>query len=235
MDREQQDLVNIRLGMGEQVIRHHQSPQVAYGIPLGQAAIWGCLVAVCTTILTFIFAPSLWWQTFFVVLTFTTLIVWAVGYFRWVSFAERMYRLEDFLGLDLNRDNYVGEPEEPASVDIWLHSPDRRRSMLNVLPASPQQLKQLARGLLKDNRQFTEAVWTGAGKTFSQLGFRALRFKMEEFGYAYRINPDDEHSAWELTDLGEQVLETWLSPDITPSAMARAFAKEIPPLPRYRP
>lgn len=231
-DREKQDLVQIRLGMGEQVIRHHQSPQVAYGIPLGQAAIWGVLLAVFATVLSIIFLPSFWWQIFAITFTACMLVVWAVGYFRWVSWGKRVYHIEEFLGLDLNRDSYIGEPE-PAKVDVWLHSPDKKQSTLHTLPASLTQLRQLAYGLLKEHRPFTEREWTGSGKLFSQDGFRDLRLKMEEYGYAFRLNPDDEHSAWELTDVGEQVMETWLEANISARLVAQAFASETSALP-YR-
>jgi hypothetical protein len=84
-------------------------------------------------------------------------------------------------------------------------------------PCTIDQLQDLARGLIDQDRAFSEREWTGAGRPFSIGGFRDLRREFISRGLVCLASGLDQRQGYILTLEGRRVLGGVLS--------------ELPPLP----
>jgi hypothetical protein len=105
---------------------------------------------------------------------------WSALLWRWLDLTKPLERV---IGLDLDNDGYIGDPEElpPPNVRIELVSPDKRQTVISHLPCTQAQLVTLSTGLLA-GQPFSESEWTGAGRPFSRREFRDLREEMLKRG-----------------------------------------------------
>lgn len=125
----------------------------------------------------------------------------------------RLTAMERWTGIDLNRDGVIGEPAPAPEVHVRLsqikengHYQESRFS----LPARYDQLRALARGVLRENRPFTHRAWSGPGAPFSDGEFRALRAEMLKRGLIAPASGRDARQGFVLTAVGRRVLERFL-------------------------
>lgn len=79
------------------------------------------------------------------------------------------------------------------------------------LPATEDQLRELAAGLFEQGRSFSEREWTGAGRPFSVSEFRALRAELIRRELMALKNEKDTRQGYAPTEDGKAVLEQFLS------------------------
>ena len=183
------------------VIHHTTSPIVeGVVVPGLQAAITGVLTGLAAL------AVSAWlklpyWGIGATAFTLAALAAWLSYRGRWAWVLERM------LGVDINRDGLIGQPEpepEPAqSLRIELVQDEGRRGEFIDLPY-PEKLPLLAGGLL-EGRQFSLTAWTGKGQLFSRSEFETLRAELLKRGLATWNNPAAPAQGITLTGAGRAI------------------------------
>lgn len=121
-----------------------------------------------------------------------------------------LQRIEPLLGKDLDGDGRVG-PAKLVQARI-VHETDGQftgRKTIN-LPASPEQIKRLAHGVIDLKMTLAERNWTGKGRPFSLNEFRKLRYVMVSRGLATGSDKGT-NQGFSLTDDGMIVLEEVLN------------------------
>ena len=127
---------------------------------------------------------------------------WAINLRAWTM------RLEKLLNVDLNFDGYKGPPPPPAPIPRvkielgQIHEGSRQLDIID-LPATPDQLRTLAQGVLA-GRTFAEDVW--APGLFSKPAFSKLRDEMVSRGLARWKNPNAHAQGVEPTAAGKAIL-----------------------------
>jgi hypothetical protein len=119
-----------------------------------------------------------------------------------------LWAAEAALGVDLDHDDTVGEPEprEILRVELLEHTGNNRHRLAFInLPGTPEQLGALAGGLL-NGKGTSESEWAGARHPFSRSEFGAIRAELLKRGLAAWINPDHHAQGWELTAAGRAVM-----------------------------
>lgn len=173
-------------------------------VPFLQAIITGALAGIAggvvCAVIGFDFSP---WAAGFSTWAVVTLGAWLSFRGRWQMVIERA------LGVDLNHDGVIGEPEptpapEPESIRVELLQEGGRRGDFIDLPHA-DRLPALASGLL-EGRQFSQTVWTGAGRLYSRAEFEAVRGEMLRRGLCRWKNPQAPAQGVELTPAGRAVL-----------------------------
>ncbi len=173
-------------------------------IPLLQSVITGILAGIAAGVLVGVLRVGFSaWAAGFSTWALVTLGAWLSFRGRWQVVIERA------LGVDLNHDGVIGEPElppqpEPQSLRVELLQEGGRRGDWIDLPF-PDKLPALAAGLL-EGRQFTQTVWTGGGRLYSRAEFEAVRGEMLRRGLARWKNPQAPAQGAELTPAGRAVL-----------------------------
>lgn len=183
-------------------------------LPLIQSAIWGLAAGLLALIAILSLGIPMWpddllWPAWAAIVGFA--LAWRNYQRHWF----RLSSLERLTGVDLNGDGKVGSEvrSEPQVVSVQINEVDKdghfhvRRQF--DLPASREQMEQLAYGLLRMNRPFTFREWTGKGKPFSDNEFETLRSEMIKRGLVAN-NGADARRGLTLTEAGRAVLEKLL-------------------------
>jgi hypothetical protein len=119
-----------------------------------------------------------------------------------------LWAAEAALGVDLDDDQVVGEPEPQDVLRVELldrNGGNRHRLRYIDLPGTPEQLATLARGLL-NGKGTGQAQWTGAVGPFTRSEYEAIRAAMIERGLAAWTNPDHHNQGWDLTAAGRAIM-----------------------------
>lgn len=170
------------------------------------------LQALITAILSGIVAGAVaaWLHLPYWGIGFTAAAVAALA--SWLSYRARWaYVLESLLGVDLNRDGFIGAaPQQPVqalpeSVRVELIQDEGRRGDFIDLPY-PEKLPQLAAGLTA-GRSFNQTAWVGSHGIFSRSEFDEVRDTMIERGLAAWKNPEAKAQGVTLTAAGRAVMK----------------------------
>ena len=111
-----------------------------------------------------------------------------------------LWEIERISGVDLDRDGEIGEPW----LRIEVAGEGNRLAYLD-LPAEPEQLIALARGIL-NGVPLAESSWCGRGRPFSKAQFRVLRDELIARGLATWVNPRSRAQGVELTAAGRALM-----------------------------
>jgi len=135
--------------------------------------------------------------------------VWALTVGKWYSlfWASEVTRPVDQVDDQVTR----------SVVSVELHN--QGRWAFADLPATADQVSQLARGLLA-GRSFSEGEWCGQGQPFTRPEYRALRSELVERGLVVWRSPGHPQQGTQLTLAGRQVFRR-LSEELP---MSRAHA-----------
>ena len=144
---------------------------------------------------------------------------WLILLGRWLGAVGRVERL---LGIDLNNDGYIGDPEpyEPEPVRIELIQDSGRRCQFVDLPVSENQLIQLATGI-QSGASFSEGQFTGSGAPFSRSEFRSLRDIFLRRDWLAWRNERSKNQGLEFTRAGSAVMRYYASLANTPQLIER--------------
>lgn len=148
------------------------------------------------------------------------LLVWASGILAWRRSA---YAPAEPLFLP------APQPvQQVQSVRVEL-AENRSKLSLIDLPATPEQLAALGRGLL-DGLPLSEAQWTGGGGLFTRSEFAALRGELIRRGLARWNSPETPARGAALTPAGRAVMRQFAmltdSPPPLPERVKRRTARE---------
>lgn len=178
---------------------HTQTAAVV--VPLMQSAVTGVIVFIIALVVSLKFRSQdlLSVPLLLAVLSFGGTWLWLQK--RWLTLTN----LERITGLDLNRDELVGD--EPVSKRVTviriekIGEDNHYQSRDFTLPASEEQLIELAKGLAF-GRPFGEREWSGAGKPFSSQEFRSLKTAMLKYLLIERVSDKDPRQGFRLTEEG---------------------------------
>lgn len=183
---------------------HHTTNPIVEGVvvPGLQAAITGTLTGVAAgAISAWLQLPA--WGVAGTATAVASLAAWLSYRGRWAWVLERL------LGVDLDRDGFIGKPDpepEPAHslrIDLTqIEDGGRTREFIDL--PSPEKLPLLASGLL-NGRQFSLTTWTGKGQLFSRAEFETLRAELLRRGLAMWNNPDAPAQGITLTGPGRAI------------------------------
>lgn len=153
-------------------------------------------------------------------------LAWATMLWRLLRHWINLTTIENFIGVDLNRDGVIGDDDQPEAeeeapqvIRVQLVKDNGHVSDMIDLPASRDQLSALANGL-HNGLPFSEKFWTGKGKPFSTNQFRNLRDVMMKRELAEYVNDEDPRAGIRLTEAGAAVLETFRPHSPTPESEA---------------
>ena len=125
---------------------------------------------------------------------------------------DRYYRLRDIDDLyDLRRNLPDPPARDVVRVEVSQAEGVTHRTQIADLDAKPDQLKQLAVGLLS-GQPFSESRWTGAGQPFSRGQFARLRAVFVSRGWANWRNPEAPAQGLTVTGPGWDVLKSLAGP-----------------------
>ena len=93
---------------------------------------------------------------------------------------------------------------ERAGVSVEVVQPDQGRMQFLDLPGGPDELAELARGVLS-GRTLSESEWSGGGRPYSKSEFRELRSQLIERGLASWRNERAPSQGVRLTRVGQHV------------------------------
>lgn len=122
-------------------------------------------------------------------------------------------RLLYALGLSLK----VRAANTNLSVTINQPASFKKRNLFNI-PATPDQLTQLAQGLISEGAPFSRPEWTTRRGVFSDSGFRTLKEYMLREKLIEPVNIENLNEGYRLTDGpegGRVIIESFL-PSPTP-------------------
>jgi hypothetical protein len=108
--------------------------------------------------------------------------------------------LENLLKINLDNNPVIGDPEEQPIL-VKITSEDGRQGTFARLPATHDQLYELAHGLL-NGIPFTVQDWTGKNRPFSKSEFNRLKNEMIKRKLLEWVNPKFHRSGMQLTRAG---------------------------------
>lgn len=193
------------------VVTHHTANNLTDGVivPGLQALITAVLTGFAAGALAaWVGAP--YWGVGFTAAALAALASWLSYRARWAFVMERI------LGVDLNQDGVIGQPEpeppparaEPVRIEI-IQEGGRAGDFIE-LPARPEQLRMLADGL-QGGRAFSQSVWTGNSGIFTRSEFEALRAELLRRGLAKWRKEGAPGQGIELTPPGRAVMRRFAS------------------------
>jgi len=94
--------------------------------------------------------------------------------------------------------------QDAPVVQVEVSEPEQGRWRFLDLPGGPEELEQLARGLML-GRSLAEAEWVGAGRPYTRSQFRELRGQLLERGLLVWRNPSAPSQGVELNAAGRAV------------------------------
>lgn len=111
----------------------------------------------------------------------------------------------------------AAQVDERRSVRVELHRPldGGHQTQLADLPASYDQLKELAVGVLR-GAPLSEVTWSGPGRPFTRAEFGALRAEFLRRGWCDWRRADSPGQGVQLTPQGKAVVRSFASETVTP-------------------
>lgn len=185
------------------VRQYYYSPLVGVVIPLMQSFITAVLVAIVvgTVLVLLDYSP---WKWAFVAWAIVWALSWIFGVTRWDRLVKR---IETALSIDLNLDGLIGSaPADKPGIRLVVSMDNNRRTQLVDLPVDEEKLVLLAQGLLRKT-PFTERIWSGTGRPFTQSEFDEIRSEFLSRGWGRWVNDDHPQQGVVLTPLGEAVMQ----------------------------
>ena len=179
-------------------------------VPILQALTTGALSGLALGGVLWLAGVESAWRWSVALIPVVWLAVWLLSLSHWRA------SLEKLLQRDLNGDGVIGEQpvriiKQPSpEVRVILERDNGRETDFIDLPAQPEQLRQLADGLLS-GRQFALSAWSGAGAPFSRSEFERLRDEMIRRGLARWRNERAQAQGLEVTAPGRAVLRRFAS------------------------
>jgi hypothetical protein len=173
-------------------------------LPLLQSLISGTLTALLT------FSVALWqeWPR----AEYIAFAAGAAGACAWWWWNILTWRHVAFpeLAQPVFYDEPVQAQPVTSRVKVELHQDENRHVQIADIDASPDQLRQLAEGLLQ-GQTFSEGAWTGAGRPFSKAEFHQLRTALVKRGWVTMRNPNAPAQGFCLTRPGAAVMRSFAS------------------------
>jgi len=191
----------------------YQSMTVGVWLPVVQALVTGIILGVAAFVLAILAGSGAlialrWMGGVFVI---STCIIWLSRYIHWtkaVQFMELMFHR------DLDHDTYIGAPV--PVIDVLLHHHDasgnRTDTSRRSYSASQEQMQDLSIGILRFNKPFSEKVWSGRGRSFSQNGLKRLREELTKDGLVASAGKGP-NASYEFTQDGLDMLAAFLPED----------------------
>ena len=195
-------------------------------VPILQALATGILSGLALAGVLWLAGVESAWRWSLALIPVVWLVMWLASLSHWRASLERL------LNRDLNNDGVIGEQpvriiEQPSpEVRVILERDNGRETDFIDLPAQPEQLRQLADGLLS-GRQFALSAWSGTGAPFSRSEFERLRDELIKRGLARWRNANAQAQGAELTLPGRAVLRRFASDasSLSPALQARGARK----------
>lgn len=182
---------------------------------VGISGITGLLGGVLAFFIALAFElPKSWWYLF-IGGTFSTLIMW--GLILFVFFFKLIFpQLKFMIGVDLNHNGIPDKYEQAVSV-LQMNYVDQDGNYTGKMqkfeiPASPEQLRELAIGTFNLKRPFALREWAGSGKPFSDLQFRKLQdtFANDHYKFIILKNDASPNQGYMWTHKGLAALQQYL-------------------------
>lgn len=116
---------------------------------------------------------------------------------------DLLWERETITGIDLDGDGQTGK--SMTRIEVKIPATEQRGSQTKIidLPATPEQLRTLAQGML--DKRMAEGEWCGKGKLFSKPKFYTLRQELIDRGLMVWVNPKAHTQGTELTAVGRSV------------------------------
>jgi uncharacterized membrane protein YeaQ/YmgE (transglycosylase-associated protein family) len=166
-------------------------------LPLAQSGVTGALIGLAILALVLVNQGPMVtaWLAAMLAGSVGAVLVWLLSLVQW--------RRVVYAPMPLPEAVYEVEPLEPIRVEVK----DERSgaSRFAFLPATPEQLQALARGLL-DGATFAESYWTGSGQPFTRAEFSSLRAELLKRGLLAWNNPAAPARGASLTPAGRAVM-----------------------------
>jgi len=115
-----------------------------------------------------------------------------------------LWRAEEALGLDLNRDGKTGEPE---IVRGEITDKDRRQRINVEFPFPNDRLRAVAKAILRGGAAFSRR---GLSNVISESQFHVLQQEFLKRGLCYWKNPESEQQGVDLSPGGRAFLRMYL-------------------------
>ena len=177
-------------------------------LPLGQAFIGGIVTMIATAGIIYAFDGIDYLKPMVLVGGAVFVVMWVILARRWmVLTAERL------TGIDINQDSHIGPPPPARSVRVQIDNVEanghiRQSQMFDFTGfADEEQLVAFAHGMLEENKTMAEREWAGPGKPFSIDQYRPFRSELIRRGLARAANSKSNNHGYELTLVGEKVMQ----------------------------
>jgi hypothetical protein len=159
------------------------------------------------------------WKYALVISAIALLVIWFARQSLWVGLIKIAERVTH---TDINNDGVIEgeerhEPEQRVHITLTEVKDNGHVSPIKnfTLPASEDQLTDLAIGLLEEGKSFSEKEWSGPGKPFSLNQFRELRSELIKRGLLAQANEKDPRQGYALTAAGRALFRHYL-PSLAP-------------------
>jgi hypothetical protein len=197
------------------VITHYQTFHPSVVIPFIQAVVTGFLaglVMFAVALLAGWSRPWVYWLTSWVVIQCLAWIALLQGW-RVV-----IHRLEERLNIDLNNDEYIGEPPQVVRVEVT--QDNGKRVQYADLDIDAAALARVAKSVLSGG-SFSEGSLTGYAAPLSRSQFRTMRDTFLARGWLTWKNEDSRSQGLEVTHAGKAVFRSFASMVDTPTLADR--------------
>lgn len=139
------------------------------------------------------------------------LVAWRKWEGNAAYYDDLLSRFEEVVGLDIDRDGQIGQPEkqEPVQMEVVHRGQDGFRQMLRFdLPAQVDEagFYNFAAGVTREGRSLAESQWIGRGQPFSRNSYGALLQAMEQAGIVRWVDSGNHAAGRELTGGGRRAL-----------------------------
>jgi len=177
-------------------------------LPFVQAALTALIMAIATAGVIYLFDGIDYIKPMIGIGLITFVIIWLMLQRRWLTLTD----IERLTGLDLNNDKHVGEVKTgKVRVQIDNVTPQGHidQQMMFDLPATPEQLKAYAHGIIHEDKTPSETEWSPikAGKPFSLDQIRSLKDEMIKRGLMVKANNKNSNLGFVHTHIGKTVLK----------------------------
>lgn len=173
-------------------------------VPAGQAAFTALLVLLLAADVCFVPWP---WAGLGGLFLGVLLALWLALV---VDGRKALWRLERSIGLDIDQDGDIGEPEPKRFViELSQQTTAGRRTAWLDIPTTPEQFAPVARAAV-NGLSLSQDSWTGAGNPFSRAQWAALRDRLLELELLAWKDATAPRQGLELTGDGRRALAAWL-------------------------
>lgn len=191
--------------------------QAGVVLPLLQAVITGGLGGIVLLVLSVKFRWRDAWLHALLFWLIVTALTWLYLQRHWLLMA-----FERITGADLNRDGRIGGDLHEAATPVVRVKLDEIKENRHFqqhtynIPATLDQMAELAKGVLEQEIAFSERSWAGSGKPFSSAEFRNLRSELIRRDLVVLANPKDSRLGYAFTAKGRAVLRGFLDESSPP-------------------